>query len=81
MATSSHRSVARKEVMEGYVYVVDTRNCYLGRVGLRELVISDPADTAKAIMKDSRLCVMLETDREEVARLDAKLSSARGSGH
>lgn len=64
-----HQLQGRAQAIEGFLYVTDPLGHYLGRVGLRELVVAAPEATAASIMKDPDLTVGLDTDREDVAGL------------
>ncbi len=52
-----------------YLYVVDRNGRLIGVVGLRDLIIADPATSVEAVMKPSVISVPLGTDQEECARI------------
>ena len=55
-----------------YLYVVDRFDKLIGIVGLRELVLADPATTVEAIMSRDVVSIPATLDQEEAARLIQK---------
>ena len=52
-----------------YLYVIDKANRLYGVVGLRELVVAEPASTMESIMDHEVIFVTGGTDQEDVARI------------
>ena len=55
-----------------YLYVVDDRGHLVGVCSLRDLLLSDPRDTLKSVMRPRVMAVGVDTDQEEVARIVAR---------
>lgn len=55
-----------------YLYVVDRHNQLIGIVGLRELIVADPAASIESIMSRDVINVPATLDQEEVARIIKK---------
>ncbi len=66
------RTQSRELEMVYYLYVVDDARHLVGVVSLRQLVTSDPETRLEAIMDRDVLCVHVNDDQEEVARIIAK---------
>ncbi|MBI3760739.1 MAG: magnesium transporter [Chloroflexi bacterium] len=59
-----------------YLYVVDRFNKLIGIVGLRELVVADPAASIDSIMSRDVISVPATLDQEEIARVITKYDLA-----
>lgn len=55
-----------------YVYVVDSQRHLIGFVSLRDLILANPTDLIREIMREEVVRVRADQDREEVARQMAK---------
>lgn len=55
-----------------YIYVVDGKNCLVGVLSLRELIVALPQTTVAEIMWGNVISVNVHEDQEDVARLVAK---------
>lgn len=59
-----------------YVYVLNDKDCLLGIVSLRDLLLANQADKLADVMTENIFAVSPETDQEEVARKMAKYDFA-----
>jgi magnesium transporter len=55
-----------------YLYVIDRNGKLIGVVGLRDLIIADPATSVEQIMRREVMSVLVGTDQEDVARQFSK---------
>lgn len=55
-----------------YVYVIDNHRHLIGFVSLRDLILANPTNRIREIMREDVVRVRADQDREEVARMMAK---------
>jgi magnesium transporter len=66
------RKVALEAEIIHYVYVIDDKNCLVGVLSAKDLLIAKDKTLVKDIMSKNVIQVRVETDQEEVARIISK---------